>query len=206
MVAIALDRNLATVCRLPKSGHASDPEDSRASNSEVSRRARPAYQLAAERSPSVSPLSAYRTARKPDSVAIRSDFDRAYDVDTDGEIDGWTHLSDLDIPKGKLDPWQELLSNRSAQISCRSFEHQHYVRRLRVYRVRLGKRKSSFVGLRIWFQTNLGGWNSRRSLILWRSIIFRNAGIIPRRVVPPSHCARISWISHCPRSPQYSFL
>jgi hypothetical protein len=40
----------------------------------------------------------YRTARKQDSVAIRSDFDPTYDVDTDGEIDGWTHLSDLDIP------------------------------------------------------------------------------------------------------------
>ena len=27
-----------------------------------------------------------------------SDFDRECNVDTDGEIDGWTHLSDLDIP------------------------------------------------------------------------------------------------------------
>lgn len=32
----------------------------------------------------------YRTARKQDSVAIPSHFDRAYDVDTYGEIDGWT--------------------------------------------------------------------------------------------------------------------
>jgi hypothetical protein len=28
-----------------------------------------------------------------------SDFDRECNVDTDGEIDGWTHLSDLDIPQ-----------------------------------------------------------------------------------------------------------
>jgi SAM-dependent methyltransferase len=40
----------------------------------------------------------YRTARKQNAAAVRSDFDRDYDVDTDGEIDGWTHLSDLDIP------------------------------------------------------------------------------------------------------------
>jgi hypothetical protein len=40
----------------------------------------------------------YRAARKQNSVAKGGDFDRDHDVDTDGEIDGWTHLSDLDIP------------------------------------------------------------------------------------------------------------
>ena len=29
---------------------------------------------------------------------MRSDFDRDYDVDPDGEIDGWIYVSDLDIP------------------------------------------------------------------------------------------------------------
>lgn len=40
----------------------------------------------------------YRTARKQNFFAMPSDFDRECNVDTDGEIDGWTHLSDLDIP------------------------------------------------------------------------------------------------------------
>jgi len=40
----------------------------------------------------------YRKAKKHNTVQVRSDFDRDHDVDTDGEIDGWTHLSDLNIP------------------------------------------------------------------------------------------------------------
>jgi SAM-dependent methyltransferase len=40
----------------------------------------------------------YRAAKslRPDSYA--SEFDREYGVDTDGRFDGWTYLSDLDIP------------------------------------------------------------------------------------------------------------
>lgn len=40
----------------------------------------------------------YRAAGKNSSVPGCSDFDRDHDVDTDGQIDGWTYLSDLEIP------------------------------------------------------------------------------------------------------------
>jgi hypothetical protein len=97
-VAIALDRNVATFCRLRKAVHASDPEDSRASNSEVSRRARPACQLRAERPRSDPPLAGVPSCEEAKLRPKGGDFGRDHDVDTDGEIDGWTHLSDLDIP------------------------------------------------------------------------------------------------------------
>jgi SAM-dependent methyltransferase len=34
----------------------------------------------------------------PDAIKTSSDFDREYCVSTDGDIDGWTYLSDLNIP------------------------------------------------------------------------------------------------------------
>jgi hypothetical protein len=40
----------------------------------------------------------YRKAKKTSAVVPRSDFDVQYGVDTDGDINGWTHLSDLNIP------------------------------------------------------------------------------------------------------------
>jgi len=40
----------------------------------------------------------YRAARRLVRDQRRSDFDRAYDVDTDGDFGGWTYLSDLSIP------------------------------------------------------------------------------------------------------------
>ena len=39
----------------------------------------------------------YRDAKKLRPGNYKSEFDRAYDVETDGEYDGWTYLSDLDI-------------------------------------------------------------------------------------------------------------
>ncbi len=39
----------------------------------------------------------YRTARNLKPDGHRSTFDLAHDVDTDGEVLGWTYLSDLDI-------------------------------------------------------------------------------------------------------------
>jgi hypothetical protein len=43
-------------------------------------------------------LREYRVARslRPDGQV--SEFDRTHGVETDGEFDGWTYLSDLDIP------------------------------------------------------------------------------------------------------------
>lgn len=43
-------------------------------------------------------LREYLAARKLRPDEGKSDFDRAHDVDTDGEFDGWTYLSDLSIP------------------------------------------------------------------------------------------------------------
>lgn len=44
-------------------------------------------------------LREYRQARRIDpGCRIRSEFDQRYGVDTDGELDGWTYLSDLEIP------------------------------------------------------------------------------------------------------------
>lgn len=40
----------------------------------------------------------YRAAKALRPTASSSDFDRQNGVDTDGEFDGWTYLSDLDIP------------------------------------------------------------------------------------------------------------
>jgi hypothetical protein len=81
----------------------------------------------------------YRTARKQDSVAIRSHFDRAYDVDTDGEIEGWTHLSDLDIPSAN---W----------IHGRNYSPIDSLR----FGAALSSLSIMFEDIRIWFQTNGG--------------------------------------------------
>lgn len=40
----------------------------------------------------------YRNVRNNRGIKVRSAFDLENLVDTDGEINGWTHLSDLDIP------------------------------------------------------------------------------------------------------------
>jgi hypothetical protein len=40
----------------------------------------------------------YRKAKSNRAIKVRSEFDLENHVDTDGEINGWTHLSDLDIP------------------------------------------------------------------------------------------------------------
>ena len=40
----------------------------------------------------------YRAARRLVRDHCQSEFDRAYDVDTDGDFGGWTYLSDLSIP------------------------------------------------------------------------------------------------------------
>jgi SAM-dependent methyltransferase len=40
----------------------------------------------------------YRERPRPDAPAERSEFDREYGVETDGDLDDWTHLSDLEIP------------------------------------------------------------------------------------------------------------
>jgi hypothetical protein len=40
----------------------------------------------------------YRAAKSLPAVSPVSEFDRQYGVDTDGEFEGWTYLSDLDIP------------------------------------------------------------------------------------------------------------
>ena len=40
----------------------------------------------------------YRNVKRRQPIHERSDFDRNYQVDTDGDFDGWTHLSDLNIP------------------------------------------------------------------------------------------------------------
>jgi SAM-dependent methyltransferase len=43
-------------------------------------------------------LREYREARSLRPGGDSSDFDRQYGVDTDGKFEGWTYLSDLDIP------------------------------------------------------------------------------------------------------------
>lgn len=43
-------------------------------------------------------LQEYRAAKRRTHTLPRSDFDAENGVDTDGEINGWTYLSDLDIP------------------------------------------------------------------------------------------------------------
>jgi hypothetical protein len=40
----------------------------------------------------------YRRAKNNRAIKVRSTFDLENQVDTDGEINGLTHLSDLDIP------------------------------------------------------------------------------------------------------------
>jgi SAM-dependent methyltransferase len=40
----------------------------------------------------------YRSSRRRVGVLPRSEFDLAHHVDTDGDVNGWTHLSDLEIP------------------------------------------------------------------------------------------------------------
>jgi SAM-dependent methyltransferase len=40
----------------------------------------------------------YRSSKRRGNVLARSEFDRAHDVDTDGDVNGWTQLSDLEIP------------------------------------------------------------------------------------------------------------
>ena len=40
----------------------------------------------------------HRAARTLRSNGERSEFDREHGVDTDGRFEGWTYLSDLDIP------------------------------------------------------------------------------------------------------------
>jgi SAM-dependent methyltransferase len=40
----------------------------------------------------------YCKARRSPRIQVRSDFDLENDVHTDGDINGWTHLSDLEIP------------------------------------------------------------------------------------------------------------
>lgn len=40
----------------------------------------------------------YRAARRLSRGGPRGEFDVAHGVDTDGDFDGWTYLSDLDIP------------------------------------------------------------------------------------------------------------
>lgn len=40
----------------------------------------------------------YRSGRRPGGVLPRSEFDLAHQVNTDGDVNGWTHLSDLEIP------------------------------------------------------------------------------------------------------------
>jgi SAM-dependent methyltransferase len=39
----------------------------------------------------------YRTNTRRVKARPRSEFDLAHDVDTDGDVNGWTHLSDLEI-------------------------------------------------------------------------------------------------------------
>src|SRR5205807_17370 len=43
-------------------------------------------------------LREYRAAKSLRHDGQRSDFDQAHGVDTDGEFEGWTYLSDLEIP------------------------------------------------------------------------------------------------------------
>lgn len=43
-------------------------------------------------------LREYVTAKRLEREPEHSEFDRKYGVNTDGEIGGWTYLSDLDIP------------------------------------------------------------------------------------------------------------
>lgn len=43
-------------------------------------------------------LREYREAARPKARLERSGFDQECGVETDGDVDGWTHLSDLDIP------------------------------------------------------------------------------------------------------------
>lgn len=43
-------------------------------------------------------LREFRENRRPQGTEPQSDFDRIYDVDTDGDNAGWTYLSDLKIP------------------------------------------------------------------------------------------------------------
>jgi SAM-dependent methyltransferase len=44
-------------------------------------------------------LREYRQTRRIDpSSRVRSGFDQEYGVETDGDLDGWTYLSDLEIP------------------------------------------------------------------------------------------------------------
>jgi SAM-dependent methyltransferase len=40
----------------------------------------------------------YRKAKKDTGIQVRSEFDVENGVHTDGDINGWTHLSDLEIP------------------------------------------------------------------------------------------------------------
>lgn len=43
-------------------------------------------------------LREYVTAKRLEREPENSEFDRKYGVDTDGEVGGWTYLSDLEIP------------------------------------------------------------------------------------------------------------
>lgn len=43
-------------------------------------------------------LREYREAARPKPRRERSEFDQEYGVETDGDVDRWTYLSDLDIP------------------------------------------------------------------------------------------------------------
>src|SRR5262249_10777707 len=43
-------------------------------------------------------LREFVTAKRLEREPENSEFDRKYGVDTDGEVGGWTYLSDLEIP------------------------------------------------------------------------------------------------------------